>query len=40
MNFCAGGNIITVSFIGNNSEYVVALKVKCAIVRYQLSKAE
>jgi len=32
LKFCAGGNVITVSFIGNNSEHVVALKVKSAII--------
>ena len=32
LNLFAFGNDITVSFIANNSEGVVALKVKCAIV--------
>jgi hypothetical protein len=30
--FSAGGNVITLSFIENKLEYVVALKMKCHVV--------
>jgi hypothetical protein len=33
LKFSAGGNVLTDSFIRNNFEHVVALKVKCATVR-------
>jgi hypothetical protein len=32
LKFSAGSNVITLCFIGNNPEHVVALKVKIAIV--------